>query len=100
MSKPTLIADILRARLKALGVTRQIKEASVEHVWESLVGPEVAAHTHVIRSEAGRVFVAVDSAPWRQELMYQKQEILEKLNQALGEQGCRRIITDIMFTGP
>ena len=79
MGKPTPIAEILQARLKALGVTRQIKEASVEQIWESLVGPEVAGHTHVIRTEAGRVIVAVDSAAWRQELLFRKQEIVEKI---------------------
>ena len=100
MGKPTLIADILRARLNALGVARGIQEASVSTVWEELVGPEIAAHTRVVQSEGGRVLVAVDSAPWRQELLYQKQAIVDRLNQALGDQGGKRIVTDIMFSGP
>jgi len=100
VGKPTLIAEILRARLNALGVTRRIQEASVGTVWEELVGPDISSHTRVLRTEGGRVLVAVDSAPWRQELLYQKQAIVDKLNQALGEQGGKRIVTDIMFTGP
>ena len=62
MGKPTAIADILRARLAGLGIARQMSEASAEHLWPELVGEEIAGHTRVVRAEAGRLVVAVDSA--------------------------------------
>ncbi len=100
MAKPTIIADILRARLASLGVAKRIREASVEQIWPELVGSEIAAHTRVIHTERGRVLVGVDSAPWRQELMYQKEALIKKLNQALCDEGGKPVVTDIMFTGP
>lgn len=98
MSKPSAIGDLIRGRLATLGLARKIKEAGVAISWPELVGPEIAAHTRVIKLEAGKLFVAVDEPAWRQELTYQKQTIREKINASLG-QG-EKLVDEIMFTGP
>ena len=96
MAKPESIASVIARQLKGLGIDKKIKQASVEHIWADLVGPEIAAHTRVIKVDLGKLFVAVDSPVWRQELLFQRQEFMEKLNQQLGDQ----VVSDIMFTGP
>ena len=98
LSKPSTIGDLIRGRLATLGLARKIKEASVTVSWPELVGPEIAAHTRVIKLEAGKLLVAVDEPTWRQELSYQKQMIREKINSSLGEG--ERLVDEIMFTGP
>ena len=98
MSKPSAIGDLIRGRLATLGIARKVKEAGVTVSWPELVGPEIAAHTRVIKLDAGRLFVAVDEPTWRQELTYQKQTIREKINTSLGEGD--RLVDDIMFMGP
>ena len=90
------IATIIARQLEKTGLDKGIKQASVEHIWSELVGPEIAVHTRVVKVNAGRVFVAVDSAVWRQELLYKRESFIEILNRELGE----KIVTDIMFTGP
>ena len=96
MSKPEAIASIIGRQLASLGLARKIKQASVEHLWPEIVGPEIAGHTRVLKVDAGRLFVSVDSPVWRQELMYQRDAFIARLNQELAEE----IISDIMFTGP
>jgi len=96
MSKPEPISAIIGRQLAGLGLTRKIKQASVEHLWPALMGPEIAGHTKVVKIDAGLLFVSVDSPVWRQELHYQKETLIAKLNQELAE----KIISDIMFTGP
>ncbi|MEW5701666.1 MAG: DUF721 domain-containing protein [Candidatus Zixiibacteriota bacterium] len=98
MGKPTAIGTILRQRLAALGVARRVKEASVETRWAEVVGPEIAAHTHVAKLEAGRLIVSVDEPAWRQELLYQREAIVAKLNRDVGED--ETIVREILFTGP
>jgi predicted nucleic acid-binding Zn ribbon protein len=61
-----------------------------------MVGPEIAGHTRVLKIDAGRLFVSVDSPVWRQELMYQRDTLIARLNQELAEE----VVSDIMFTGP
>ena len=90
------ISTIIARQLAQTGLDKGLKRASVEHIWSELVGPEIAVHTHVVKVNAGRVFVAVDSAVWRQELLYKRESFIEILNRELGEE----IVTDIMFTGP
>jgi predicted nucleic acid-binding Zn ribbon protein len=96
MAKPESISAIIDRQLAGLGITRRVKEASVEHLWPELVGPEIAGHTRVIKVDDGRVLVAVDSPTWRQELLYQKDAFIAKINQELDE----ALVRDIMFTGP
>ena len=96
MGKPESIASIIARQLEQSGLDKGIKQASIEHLWSELVGPEIAVHTRVVKVNAGRVFVAVDSAVWRQELLYKKESFIEILNRELGEV----IVDDIMFTGP
>ena len=96
MAKPESIASIIARGLKELGIARKVKQASIEHLWPDLVGPDIAAHTRVLKVDLGRLFVAVDSPVWRQELLYHRSDFLRKLNTELGES----VVTDIMFTGP
>ena len=98
MSKPSAIGELIRGRLATLGLTRKIKEAGVAVSWPELVGPEIAAHTHVIKLDHGKLFVSVDEPAWRQELTFQKQVIREKINSSLGEG--EKLVDEIMFTGP
>jgi predicted nucleic acid-binding Zn ribbon protein len=98
LSKPSTIGDLIRGRLATLGLARKIKEAGVAVTWPELVGPEIAAHTRVIKLDHGKLFVSVDEPAWRQELTYQKQMIREKINASLGEG--ERLVEDILFTGP
>jgi len=96
MSKPEPISSIIGRQLAGLGLAKKIKQASVEHLWPELMGPEIAGHTRVVKVDAGLLVVSVDSPVWRQELHYQKDTFIAKLNQELEEE----IISDIMFTGP
>lgn len=96
MAKPELIASILNRQLTQTGVARKVKEASVEHLWPEIMGPEVAQHSRVTRNDSGRVFVAVDSPEWRQELLYRREAIIEILNGRLGGD----VVSDILFMGP
>jgi predicted nucleic acid-binding Zn ribbon protein len=96
MAKPESISAILARQLEKTGIAKRVKQASVEHIWPQLVGPEIAGHTRFVKVDAGRVFIAVDSPVWRQELFFKKEALIEILNRELGDD----IVTDIMFTGP
>lgn len=100
MSQPASIGDILKRQLARRGVARRITEASVEHLWPEVVGEEIAARTKVVKIERGRVLVSVDDPAWRQELIYHKPALIDKLNAALKDDSQGTVVTDIMFTGP
>ncbi len=96
MGQPEPISTIIARQLAGLGIGREIKRASVGNLWPELVGSDIATHTRVLKMDLGRLFVSVDSPTWRQELLYQKEAFIKKLNRELGEE----IVADIIFTGP
>ena len=98
MSKPSPLGDLIRVQLAGLGIARRIKEAGIAPEWPNLVGPEIAAHTEVSKLHAGTLFVAVEDPAWRQELIFQKEMIRQKINDVLGEG--EMLIREIIFSGP
>jgi len=61
--------------------------------WPDVVGPVVAAQTRPTNVYRGALKVATSSATWAQNLVFERQRILAKLNQALSFE-----ITDIRFS--
>jgi predicted nucleic acid-binding Zn ribbon protein len=70
---------------------RQIQQ--VQEYWAELVGAAVAAQTHPLSVYRDVLKVATSSSAWAQNLTFERQRILEKLNTYLSEP-----LTDIRFS--
>ena len=55
-------------------------------------GKTIAGHTRPVRVANGKIFVEVKNDAWRNELVYHKKELLEKLNKSLNEDVIRDIV--------
>ena len=60
-------------------------------IWESVVGDKIGQNTTPDKVEHGVLTVKVKNATWRQELVFEKQNILTKLNLKLGNKTIREI---------
>ena len=76
-----------------LGITRRLREYNVITLWAQIVGDQIARVATARRVENRVLFVEVSSAPWRAELSMRRQEIMEKINRAVG----RHVIREIRF---
>ncbi|MDX2243480.1 MAG: DUF721 domain-containing protein [Leptolyngbyaceae cyanobacterium bins.302] len=65
--------------------------------WAEIVGPVVAVQTRPLNIYQGVLKVATSSAVWAQNLVFERQRILEKLNRTPSLQGAEQI-TDIRFS--
>lgn len=54
-------------------------------VWDEVVGEAIAKRAHPEEVKHGILVVRVDTPVWRNELSLKKNQILDALNQALGE---------------
>jgi predicted nucleic acid-binding Zn ribbon protein len=63
------------------------------HVWEKTVGPPIADNAQPFAVKGSLLLVHVSSSVWMHQLRFLKTELLEKLNQGLGNQR----IADIKF---
>ncbi len=77
MSEPKSIANIIRAEAS-------LAVLALDQLWPRIVGAWIAEHAHPVSFRRGLLTVATDSPALSQELHFEQQEILNRLNEALG----------------
>ena len=87
------ISEILARTIKKLGISARLRESEAASRFSEIVGEKISKHAEVESIKAGQLVVRVKSPVWRQELNFQKQEIIKSLNKAFGE----KIVKDIYF---
>ena len=86
------IGSAIKEWLRANGLEQKVQEHSVPGYWEQVVGEAFARHARVEKVDNGRLFVSVESAAWRSEVMLRREEIRAKLNERLGAEIVKEII--------
>jgi predicted nucleic acid-binding Zn ribbon protein len=79
--------------LKTFRLQDKLNETRVLQSWEKIVGPIVANHTLSLSIRKKVLFVKVDSAALRNELMFAREKIISALNTETGT----LVIEDIVF---
>ena len=92
--KPTTLGDALEELVRSLGMEGRLEEQQAVDRWAQVVGDRIALHARAAFFDRGKLFVECDSATWRQELHYMKQEILNRLDRSFG----KPLVRDIIFT--
>ncbi|MBM4159689.1 MAG: DUF721 domain-containing protein [Ignavibacteria bacterium] len=87
------IGEAVEELVEKLGIKKKLQEYEAVVRWEEIVGGQIARVTTATRITKGTLFVRVKSSAWRNELTMRKDEIKERLNNALGGE----IVTDIKF---
>ncbi len=80
-------AFIDRSRLK-----QGIRAAQVEELWEEMMGKTVSKYTDKIEIMQTTLFVTTSVAPLKQELLFQKELIIQKVNEKLGSNSITKLV--------
>jgi predicted nucleic acid-binding Zn ribbon protein len=83
----------LKKFLKSAGLEKGIAQQGAMDIWADVVGESVSKKTETVGVEHGTLIVKTDTPAWRQELQFQKKQIIEKLNKKLN----KKVIKDIRF---
>lgn len=86
------IGDAMRKFLQGSQLKGSIQALQIEEVWEQLMGKTVARYTDRIRIHGQTLYVETSIAPLRQELIYQKETIIQRVNEAMGEKVVREVV--------
>jgi hypothetical protein len=86
------LGDALRKFLNQSHLKGSIQALQIEEVWEQIMGKTVARYTDKIRIHGHTLYIDTAIAPLRQELLYQKDTILRRVNEALGEPVIREVV--------
>lgn len=75
------------------GIRSKLQQYEAVNQWASIVGQHIAKESEAVRIEKGVLIVRVRTGVWRNELNMRKQEIIDRLNQAIGNE----VVKDIRF---
>ena len=69
-----------------------IQALQIEEVWEQIMGKTVARYTDKIQIHGHTLYVHTAVAALRQELLFQKENIIKRVNEALGERVIQEVV--------
>jgi len=61
-------------------------------VWEEIMGKTIAKYTEKIQIINNTLYISTTVAPLKNELLYQKDQIIQRVNEALGEQLVKEVV--------
>lgn len=87
------IGDALKEFLKKSKLKNGVQAMQVKEAWEKIMGKTIANYTDKIEIINTTLFISTNIAPLKNELIYQKTKIIERVNDALGE----KVIKDVVI---
>jgi hypothetical protein len=86
------IAEAMKLFLEKSKLKGHVQAIQIEDVWEEIMGKTIAKYTEKIQLQGSKLYITTFVAPLKQELLYQKEMIIERVNEALGEQVVKEVI--------
>jgi predicted ATP-grasp superfamily ATP-dependent carboligase len=84
--------DAMQQFLQHSRLKTGVQAVQIEEVWETIMGKTVAKYTDKIQIIGTTLFVTSTVAPLKNELLYQKEKIIERVNEALGEKTIKEVV--------
>ena len=90
-------------RVKALGTSidkffqhhkleGQFTESLIQAEWKNIAGVLIANHTSSIYLKGQKLYLKIDSAPLRNEMLMNKRQLISNINHALGDEQVSQVI--------
>ena len=86
------IQEAMKEFLKQSRLKNGIQAVQIEEVWENIMGKTIAKYTYKIQISGSTIFISTTVAPLKNELIFQKEKIIERVNEALGEKLIKEIV--------
>ena len=79
------MGDAIKQFLNQSRLKGDIQALQIEDLWEKIMGKTIARYTENLKVINRTLFITTNVAPLKQELLYQKEKIKLRVNEALGE---------------
>jgi hypothetical protein len=86
------IKDALKKFLDGSRIKGGIQAMQIEEVWEEIMGKTVARYTDKLQIIGDKLIITTQVAPLKHELIYQKEKIKQRVNEALGQKVVKEVI--------
>lgn len=95
MRKSNLIklGDAIQQFLKKENLDVKMSRFAVKNAWEEIAGKVIANHTtSIFFDDQKNIFLSLDSAAMKNEVMYSKEGIVKKINQFCGYELVKNLV--------
>ena len=86
------IGEALKQFLKSSKLKSGVQALQIQDAWEKIMGKTIARYTDKIEIINSTLFISSSVAPLKNELLYQKAKIIERVNEALGEKAITEVV--------
>ncbi len=86
------IGEALNQFIKKSKLKGGIQALQIQDAWEKIMGKTIAKYTDKIEIINHTLFISSTVAPLKNELLYQKEKIIERVNEALGEKIIKEVV--------
>jgi hypothetical protein len=86
------MGDAIKKFLDQSRIKGGVQALQIEDAWEKIMGKTVARYTDKLQIVNDTLFITTQVAPLRQELIFQKEKIIQRVNEALGQRVINKII--------
>ena len=87
------LQDAIQQFLQKSRLKSGIQALRIEDIWENVMGKTIAKYTDKIQIINHTLYISSSVAPLKNELLYQKEKIIERVNEALGE----KLVKDVVI---
>jgi len=86
------LQDAIKQFLDKSRLKSGIQSLRIEDIWEEVMGKTIAKYTDKIQLINHTLYITSTVAPLKNELLYQKEKIIERINEALGEKLVKEVV--------
>ncbi len=86
------LGDAVKKFLETSRIKQQIQSLSVEDHWEKLMGKTISNYTDRIEIKNKTLFIYTAVAPLKNELVFQKELIKERVNEVMGADTINEVV--------
>ncbi len=87
------LGEALNEFLRKSRLKGDIQALQIDDVWEEIMGKTVARYTDKLQIIGDKLFITTSVAPLKHELMYQRQKIVQRVNEKLG----KNVISEVVI---
>ena len=86
------ISEAMKKFLDGSRIKGDIQALQIEDVWEEIMGKTIARYTDKLQIIGDKLIITTNVAPLRHELIYQREKIKQRVNEALGQKVVNEVI--------
>jgi hypothetical protein len=86
------LGDAIKKFLDESRIKGGIQALQIEEVWEQIMGKTISKYTDKLKIINDTLFISTQVAPLKQELIFQKEKIIQRVNEALGKKVISKIV--------